>query len=88
MYSSPRIATRRPRSPQPAAAVPDWSKLSRGDVVRVFRRDGSTASGLIDMLALDRSVLWVIQDGGRGRVMICCADRPRVVVVTPAEKSC
>jgi hypothetical protein len=79
MYATPRIATRHPRPPQPAA-VPDWSKLSRGD--------GSTAAGLIDMLALDRSVLWVIQDGGRGRVMICSADRPRVIVVTPAEKAC
>jgi hypothetical protein len=87
MYATPRIATRQPRSPQPAA-VPDWSKLSRGDVVRVFRRDGSTAAGLIDMLALDRSVLWVIQDGGRGRVMICSADRPRVIVLMPAEKAC
>jgi len=87
MYANPRISTRRTRSPQPAAAVPDWSKLSRGGTVRVFRGDGSTAAGLIDMLALDRTVLWAIQDGGRGRVIICRADRPRVVVVTPAEKS-
>lgn len=85
MYANPGSATRRPRSPHPAA-VPDWSKLSRGDAVRVFRRDGSAAAGLIDMLALDRSVLWVIQDGGRGRVMVCSADRPRVVVVVPAER--
>lgn len=82
MYANPKIA---PRS-TPSATVPDWSKLSRGDVVRVLRRDGSTATGLIDMLALDRSVLWVIQDGGRGRVMICSADRPRVAVVAPAER--
>jgi len=87
MYPSPRTATRRPRTPQ-SAGVPDWSKLSRGDVVRVFRRDGGAVAGVIDMVALDRSVLWVIQDDGRGRVMICSADRPRVVVVAPAESAC
>lgn len=87
MYANPKTATRRPRPPQPVA-VPDWSKLSRGDIVRVFRRDGSITAGLIDMLALDRSVLWIIQDGGRGRVMICSADNPRVVVAAPTEGAC
>lgn len=62
MYINPKVAPRSTRS----ATVSDWSKLSHGDVVRVLRRDGSTATGLIDMLALDRSVLWVVQDGGRG----------------------
>ena len=36
MYANPEIAPRSTLS----ATVPDWSKLSRGDVVRVSRRDG------------------------------------------------
>jgi len=70
-----RLADRAPLS------VPDWSRLSRGDAVRVFRRDGTAVSGHIDMLALDRSVFWVIQEGGGGRLMICSADGSDVVVV-------
>lgn len=67
--------------------IPDWSKLSRGDLVQVHRRDGTGASGRIEMLALDRSIFWIIQDGGRGRVMICKGDRPRVTVVNATESA-
>lgn len=65
--------------------APDWSKLSRGDAVRVVRRDGTVAAGLIDMLALDRSVFWVIQEEGRGRVMVCSADAPNVTLLGHGE---
>lgn len=75
------------RSRQAPRPVLDWTRLSRGDVVRVMRSDGTTAAGHIDMLALDRSVFWVIQESGRGRVMICFADRPDVVVVRSAEEA-
>jgi hypothetical protein len=63
----------------PAAPVPDWSKLSRQDAVRVLLRDGRVIAGTIDMIAVDRSVFWVIQSGGRGRVMVCSSDRPVMV---------
>ena len=79
-----RTATSR-RRPQPPAPVPDWSKLSRGDAVRVFRPDGSSMLGQVDMLALDRSVFWIIQDDGGGRVMVCSADKPRVLAVPHKE---
>ena len=82
MYTHPQVTSAR-RRPHLSAPVPDWSKLSRGDVVRVFRRDGSSMLGQIDMLALDRSVFWLIQDEGRGRVMVCSADKPHVVAVSP-----
>lgn len=84
MYTHPHTAAAR-RSPRLPAPVPDWSKLSRGDVVQVFRRDGSSMLGQIDMLALDRSVFWIIQDDGSGRVMVCSADKPHVVAVSPNE---
>ena len=70
----------------PAAPVPDWSKLSRQDAVRVLLRDGRVITGRIDMIAVDRSVFWVIQSGGRGRVMICSPDRPVVVRDATAER--
>lgn len=83
MYTHHQTATaRRPHLPTP---VPDWSKLSRGDVVQVFRRDGSSMLGQIDMLALDRSVFWIIQEDGSGRAMVCSADKPHVVAVSPTD---
>ena len=84
MYTHPQTAPARPR-PHLPVPVPDWSKLSRGDVVRVFRRDGSSILGQIDMLALDRSVFWIIQEDGSGRVMVCSADQPRVLPVSRNE---
>ena len=71
----------------PAAPVPDWSKLSRHDAVRVLLRDGRVIAGRIDMIAVDRSVFWVIQSGGRGRLMVCSSDRPVVVRDASAEGS-
>ena len=53
--------------------------------MRVFRRDGSSILGQIDMLALDRSVFWIIQEDGSGRVMVCSADKPRVLSVSRNE---
>lgn len=78
----PAIRTAR----QPVAPVPDWSKLSRQDAVRVLLRDGRIIAGRIDMIAVDRSVFWVIQSAGRGRVMVCSSDRPVVVRDVTAER--
>jgi hypothetical protein len=85
MYARPGI--RRPRHLKaPAAPVPDWSKLSRGGVVHIERRDGTTLCGVIDMVALDRSVFWIIQEGGRGRVLVYEADNPRVTILSAATR--
>lgn len=83
MYSRSPAATRRRTSPTPLPRrpLPDWSRLSRGDRVRVTRGDGTSVVGLIDMLALDRSVFWIFQDDGRGRAMVCSADKPQVAVL-------
>lgn len=75
---------RRRLSRKYAIPVPDWSKLSRNDSVRVLRSDGSALSGRIDMIAIDRSVFWMIQDAGLGRIMICSADSPTVIRTDPA----
>lgn len=69
----------RKTSRKDARALPDWSRLSRNDSVKVLGADGSAVSGHIDMMAMDRSVFWMIQDGGLGRIMICSADSPIVI---------
>ena len=84
MYLRPATRDRRRANSLPQA-IPDWSKLTRGDLVRVARRDGSAITGSIDMLAIDRSVFWVIQAEGQGRVMVCSADKPHVVVLARSE---
>lgn len=76
MYRHPAAARPR-RSLVTGRQLPDWSQLSRNDAVQVVRRDGTVSTGRIDMVAPDRGIFWIIQDGGLGRVMVCCADRPR-----------
>lgn len=86
MYRHP--ATTRPRRSVVAnRQVPDWSQLSRNDAVQVARRDGTVTTGHIDMVAMDRSIFWLIQDGGLGRVMVCSADRPQVIVIAQAKNT-
>lgn len=91
MYSRSSAATRRHArshtlSARPLKSLPDWSKLARGDRVCVTRQDGTSTSGVIDMLALDRSIFWIIQEGGRGRVMICSSDKPQITALATADK--
>lgn len=78
MYSRTKHPLRR-TARKDARALPDWSRLSRNDSVKVLRADGSAVSGHIDMMAIDRSVFWMIQEGGLGRIMICSADLPIVI---------
>jgi hypothetical protein len=50
--------------------VLDWAKLARKDDLELVHRNGkSLTSGQVDMLALDGSVFWLIQDNGKGRAM-------------------
>ena len=78
MYLRPTKRARL-RSRPPVAPVPDWSRLTRDDVVQVLGKDGMATTGRIDMIAVDHSVFWIIQSDGRGRVMICRADQPLVI---------
>ncbi|WAH99159.1 hypothetical protein [Arthrobacter sp. MMS18-M83] len=65
------------------APLPDWSQLSRHDTVKVCCNNANVLSGRIDMIAYDRSVFWLIQDAGMGRIMICDADNPVVTRIPP-----
>lgn len=55
--------------------VLSWTKLARKDHLELVHRNGKTlTSGRVDMLALDGSVLWLIQDDGKGRAMFLADD--------------
>lgn len=82
MYTRTRHPLR--RTSRKAHALPAWSKLSRNDAVRVLRADGTEVSGHIDMIAVDRSVFWMIQDAGLGRIMVCSAESPLVIKASSA----
>ncbi|MBT2532390.1 hypothetical protein J7E83_09665 [Arthrobacter sp. ISL-48] len=50
--------------------VLNWTKLARQDDLELVHRNGKTlTSGRVDMLAMDGSVFWLIQDDGKGRAM-------------------
>jgi hypothetical protein len=50
--------------------VLNWTKLARQDDLKLVHRNGKTlTSGRVDVLALDGSVFWLIQDNGKGRAM-------------------
>jgi hypothetical protein len=50
--------------------VLNWTKLARQDDLELVHWDGKTlTTGRVDMLALDGSVFWLIQDDGKGRAM-------------------
>ena len=60
----------------------NWCQLSRADEVTVWRCDQSTITGQIDMVALDGSVFWIIENEGKGRAMIHRHDNPEVYRAT------
>ncbi|HEX7201553.1 MAG TPA: hypothetical protein VF249_02155 [Arthrobacter sp.] len=68
-----------------APPIPDWSRLCRKDHVEVHSDGGGPMSGIIDMIAADRSVFWMIRDDGAGRTMVCCGDDVTVVKVASAK---
>lgn len=74
------------RGPAPAAApVPDWSRLYRNDHVEVRKAGGETMAGIIDTIAADRSVFWMIRNDGAGRTMLCSADNIAVTKLPQRE---
>jgi hypothetical protein len=54
----------------PLEPVSNWGKLSRSDEVTVCRDRRKVAAGRVDMVALDGSVFWIIQEDGKGRAMV------------------
>lgn len=63
------------RSPWPAREpVANWATLSPADEVEIRRNGRAVASGRVDMRAPDGSVIWLIQDAGRGRSLFLHSD--------------
>lgn len=64
-------------NPQPEALT-NWSSLSRGDEVEIYKHGELIAAGRIDMLALDGSILWLHKDTGNDRSLFLHSDGLRV----------
>ena len=63
------------RSPFPARVpVANWATLSPAEEVEIRCNGRTVAADCVDMRALDGSVIWLIQDGGRGRALFLQGD--------------
>lgn len=62
---------RTPARPQP---VPNWCTLSRKDEVEIRQNGRTIATGRIDLLANDGSMLWIHRDQGKGRALFLHSD--------------
>jgi hypothetical protein len=58
--------------------IHNWARLSRHDEVSVYCGSEKLALGRVDMLALDGSVLWILQSDGKGRAMFHWSDGVRI----------
>lgn len=58
--------------------IANWSTLARTDEVEIHSHGRVIATGRIDMLAIDGSMLWLQQDGGQGRALFLHNDGLRV----------
>ena len=65
-----QAAAGEPARRNPFEPVVNWCTVSRSDEVAVCRDRRVVASGRVDMVALDGSVFWIIQEDGKGRGMI------------------
>lgn len=67
--------TKAPSGHKDLEPVLDWAKLDRQDDLKLMQRNGRVlASGQVDMIAPDGSVLWLIRDAGKGRAMFFPSD--------------
>lgn len=64
------LAAGEPARLSPLEPVPNWCRLSRSDEVTVCRGRRRVTAGRVDMVALDGSVFWIIQEDGKGRAMV------------------
>jgi hypothetical protein len=69
------------RKPAPVA---NWSKLSRADDVQIHHHGEVVATGRIDMLASDGSVLWLNLADGNGRALFLQSDGLRIYRSQPS----
>ena len=77
MNTLPRMA-KPPIGSLTPGPIPNWAALSRTDEVEIHNQGRVIASGRIDMLAPDGSMLWLQQDDGQGRALFLHSDGLRV----------
>ncbi|MDQ0144664.1 hypothetical protein [Pseudarthrobacter niigatensis] len=63
-----------PNITQRLAPVPNWTKLRHGEEVTIRQNGEFVASGHVDMMAIDGSILWLIKNDGHGRALFLHRD--------------
>ena len=63
-----------PRRHPRGQPIPNWCTLSRSDQVEVHRNGRPIATGRIDMLALDGTMLWILKEPGNDRALFLHSD--------------
>lgn len=69
-----RLQTGQARKPARPEPVPNWCTLSRKDEVEIRQNGRTIATGRIDLLAFDGSMLWIQRDQGKGRALFLHSD--------------
>ncbi|TLM86043.1 hypothetical protein [Pseudarthrobacter sp. NamE5] len=64
-------SARKPARPEP---VPNWCTLSKADQIEIQQQGKTIATGRVDILALDGSMLWIHRDTGNGRALFLRSD--------------
>ena len=62
--------------------VLNWCNLLRTEEVLIYRQNQTVTTGRVDMVALDGSVFWIMEDDGNHRTMIHRNDGAEVYRVT------
>ncbi|WP_087874179.1 hypothetical protein [Arthrobacter globiformis] len=62
--------------------VLNWCNLLRTEEVMIYRQDRTVTIGRVDMVALDGSVFWIMEDHGNCRTMIHRNDGAEVYRLT------
>lgn len=85
----------RPEQPQPKPIrIPDyekplpktgkahlWPVLKSGDRVEIYFHENYSRTGVIDVLTLDGTTVWVILDSGMGRIALTKGDVAELVLL-------
>lgn len=83
--STIRLHSRSVRKQARPGPIPNWCTLAKADEVEIQQHGQTIATGRIDMLAVDGSMLWILKDAGNGRALFLHSDG--VAVYRRSQKS-
>lgn len=63
-----------PRRHPHGQPIHNWCTLSRSDEVEIHRNQRRIATGRVDMLALDGTMIWILKEPGNDRALFLHSD--------------